>query len=164
MKLFPNFTRHHMITHTELNFNIIVDHKNVKQNKTKKKRVSAGEFVYNRNRGRWLFIQSPLQKWGEHQTYSWGHVKHDYLIKYACFVKCYLERFASISDPEKRATNVAQQTNKQTNKKTWNLISNKTWHYFVNKVTKRVFLNGEELQTLILWTIITKRLHKLCNL
>ena len=36
MKLFPNFTRHYMITHTELNFNIIVDHKNVKQNKTKK--------------------------------------------------------------------------------------------------------------------------------
>ena len=115
VKLFPNFTRHHMITNTELNFNIIVDHKNGKQNKNKK-RVSAGEFVYNRNRGRWLFIQSPLQKWGEHQTYSWGHVKHDYLIKYACFVKCYLERFASISDPEKRTTNVAQQTNKQTNK------------------------------------------------
>ena len=30
-----------------------------------------------------------------------GHLRHDYLIKYAYFVKCYLNRFASISDPEK---------------------------------------------------------------
>ena len=30
-----------------------------------------------------------------------GHLRHDYLIKYAYLVKCYLERFAFISDPEK---------------------------------------------------------------
>ena len=30
-----------------------------------------------------------------------GHLRHDYLIKYAYFSKCYLERFASISAPEK---------------------------------------------------------------
>ena len=29
-------------------------------------------------------------------------------MKYAYFVKCYLNRFASISDPEKWTTNVAQ--------------------------------------------------------
>ena len=29
-------------------------------------------------------------------------------IKYAYFVKCYLEQFASISDPEKWTTNVTQ--------------------------------------------------------
>ena len=28
-------------------------------------------------------------------------LRHDYLIKYAYFVKCYFNRFASISDPEK---------------------------------------------------------------
>ena len=33
---------------------------------------------------------------------------HDYLIKYAYFSKCYLERFASISAPEKWTTNVSQ--------------------------------------------------------
>ena len=37
-----------------------------------------------------------------------GHLRHDYLIKYTYFVKCYLKRFASISDPEKWTTNVAQ--------------------------------------------------------
>ena len=37
-----------------------------------------------------------------------GHLRYDYVIKYAYFVKCYLERFASISDPEKWTTNVAQ--------------------------------------------------------
>ena len=30
-----------------------------------------------------------------------GHLRDDYLIKYAYFSKCYLERFASISAPEK---------------------------------------------------------------
>ena len=30
-----------------------------------------------------------------------GHLRHYYRIKYAYFVKCYLERFVSISDPEK---------------------------------------------------------------
>ena len=34
-----------------------------------------------------------------HMTPS-GHFRHDYLIKYAYFSKCYLERFASINDPE----------------------------------------------------------------
>ena len=29
-------------------------------------------------------------------------LRHDHLIKYADFVKCYLERFASISYPEKK--------------------------------------------------------------
>ena len=33
--------------------------------------------------------------------YTQGQLRHDYLIKYAYFVKCYLNRFASISDPEK---------------------------------------------------------------
>ena len=37
-----------------------------------------------------------------------GHLRHDYLIKYAYFSKCYLERFASISAPEKWTTNVSQ--------------------------------------------------------
>ena len=35
-------------------------------------------------------------------------LRHDHLIKYADFVKCYLERFASISYPEKKTTNVAK--------------------------------------------------------
>ena len=35
-------------------------------------------------------------------------LKTKYLIKYAYFSKCYLERFASISAPEKWTTNVAQ--------------------------------------------------------
>ena len=42
-----------------------------------------------------------------------GHLRHDYRIKYAYFVKCYLERFASISDPEKWTTNVAQRKKKK---------------------------------------------------
>ena len=29
-----------------------------------------------------------------------GHLRHDYLIKYAYFEKCYLQRFAPINDPE----------------------------------------------------------------
>ena len=29
-----------------------------------------------------------------------GHLRHDYLMKYAYFAKCYLERFASTSDTE----------------------------------------------------------------
>ena len=37
-----------------------------------------------------------------------GHLRDDYLIKYAYFSKCYLERFAPISAPEKWTTNVAQ--------------------------------------------------------
>ena len=70
--------------------------------------------------------------------------RHDYLIRYAYFVKYYLERFTSISDPEKWTTNVVQRKNR------WNVISNNTWHCFVNDVTKHVFLNGEGLQKLIL--------------
>ena len=30
-----------------------------------------------------------------------GHLRYDYLIKYEYFSKCYLERFVSISAPEK---------------------------------------------------------------
>ena len=41
-----------------------------------------------------------------------------------------------------------------------NVISNNSWHYFVNDVTKHVFLNGEGLQTLILGIFTTKMLHK----
>ena len=45
-------------------------------------------------------------------------LRHDDLIEDAYFVKCYLERFASFSDPEKWTTNVAQRKqNKQTKKK-----------------------------------------------
>ena len=36
-----------------------------------------------------------------------GHLSHDYFIKYAYFVKWYLERFAFVSDPEKGTTYVA---------------------------------------------------------
>ena len=48
-----------------------------------------------------------LKRYGRKQTgfyctyFSSGHLRHDYLIKYAYFSKCYLERFASISAPEK---------------------------------------------------------------
>ena len=62
-----------------------------------------------------------------------GHLRHYYRIKYAYFVKCYLERFVSISDPEKWTTNVAQRK-----KKTWKVVPNNTWHCFVNDVTKSV--------------------------
>ena len=37
-----------------------------------------------------------------------GHLRHEYLITYAYFVKCYLQWFASVSDPEKWTKNVAQ--------------------------------------------------------
>ena len=40
------------------------------------------------------------------------------------------------------------------------MISNNTWHCFVNDATKHVFLNGEGLQTLILGIFTTKMLHK----
>ena len=40
-----------------------------------------------------------------------------------------------------------------------NVISNNTWHRFVNDVTKHVFLNWEGLQTLILGIFSTKMLH-----
>ena len=39
---------------------------------------------------------------------SSGYLRHYYLIKYVYFVKCYFNRFASVSDPEKKATNTAQ--------------------------------------------------------
>ena len=38
-----------------------------------------------------------------------GHLRHDYLMKYAYFAKCYLERFASTSD----ILNVAQRKKKK---------------------------------------------------
>ena len=34
-------------------------------------------------------------------VYNSGHLRHDYLVKYAYFVKCHLERFASMNDPER---------------------------------------------------------------
>ena len=83
----------------------------------------------------------------------------DYLIKYAYFVKCCFNQFASISDPEKWTKNVAQRKKK---KNTWNVIWNNSWLLicFVNDVTKHVFLNGEGLQTLILGIFTTEMLHK----
>ena len=45
--------------------------------------------------------------WAKNPALS-GHLRHDYLIKYAyCDKICYLERFASINDPENWTTNVA---------------------------------------------------------
>ena len=85
----------------------------------------------------------------------------DYLIKYAYFVKCCFNQFASISDPEKWTKNVAQRKKKNT----WNVIWNNSWLLicFVNDVTKHVFLNGEGLQTLILGIFTTEMLHKQCK-
>ena len=80
-----------------------------------------------------------------------------WLPKYTHFVKCYLERFASNSDPEKWTTNVAQR------KKHLKRDFNNTWHSFVNDVTKHVFLNGEGLQTLILGIFTAKMLPKQCK-
>ena len=40
-----------------------------------------------------------------------SHLRHDYLIKYAYFSKCHLERFASISAPDLKSelqNNVSQ--------------------------------------------------------
>jgi len=34
-------------------------------------------------------------------NFNSGDLRHDYLIKYAYFSKCYLERLASVSAPEK---------------------------------------------------------------
>ena len=80
-----------------------------------------------------------------------------WLPKYTHFVKCYLERFASNSDPEKWTTNVAQR------KKHLKRDFNNTWHCFVNDVTKHVFLNAEGLQTLILGIFTAKMLPKQCK-
>ena len=41
------------------------------------------------------------------QCYNLGNLRHDYLIKYDILMKCYLERFASINDPENWTTNLA---------------------------------------------------------
>ena len=58
-----------------------------------------------------LSVNRSSNNWAQEQPsvlpYS-GHLRHDYLIKYAYFSKCYLERMASISAPEKWTTNVAQ--------------------------------------------------------
>ena len=44
-----------------------------------------------------------------------NHLRHDYLIKYAYLVECYLERFASIGcDPEKQTTHMALDKKKNT--------------------------------------------------
>ena len=56
------------------------------------------------------------------------HSRYDYLIKYAYFVKCYLNRIASISDPKKWTSNVAQW------KKHVNAISNNSWHQTVEAI------------------------------
>ena len=49
----------------------------------------------------------------QHPTLSYisGHLRYDYLIKYAYFVKRYLNWFASVRDPEKWIANVAQWKN-----------------------------------------------------
>lgn len=52
---------------------------------------SLRKFVGERHLGFLIRLWFPLS----------GHLKHDYLIKYAHFVKSYLARFAFISDPEK---------------------------------------------------------------
>ena len=63
-------------------------------------------------------------------------LRHDHLIKYADFVKCYLERFASISYPEKKkTTNVAKKIH---------LTLLRHWRH------KTRFPKREGLQTLIL--------------
>ena len=79
--------------------------------------------------------------------YPSGHLRHDFLIKYTYFVKCYLERFASITDPEKCITNVAQQKEKK---------SRETWFQITRDIASsmtsqnwRFPTDGEWLQTLI---------------
>ena len=46
-----------------------------------------------------------------------GHLTYDYLIKQPYFVKCYFNRFVSISDTEKWTTNVAQRKEDKKNVK-----------------------------------------------
>ena len=61
-------------------------------------------------------------------------LRHDDLIEDAYFVKCYLERFASFSDPEKWTTNVAQRKqNKQTKKKT-----RETWFEITREIASSI--------------------------
>ena len=43
------------------------------------------------------------------------------------------------------------------------LNENNLWHYFVNGVTKHIFLSVQGLQILILGVLTTKILHKQCN-
>ena len=42
-------------------------------------------------------VYKPSQNATNMYKLTHNHLRHDYLIKYAYFVECYLERFASIS-------------------------------------------------------------------
>ena len=66
----------------------------------------AGTFYKSHSTGQNIDKKSKTRSVSLPQSLSnSGHFRHDYLIKYAYLVKCYLERFTSIIDPEKWTTN-----------------------------------------------------------
>ena len=82
-------------------------------------------------RAAWLCFSRTPSEWiklSERGLKSSRHSRYDYLIKYAYFVKCFLNRIASISDPKKWTSNVAQW------KKHVNAISNNSWHQTVEAI------------------------------
>ena len=73
-----------------------------------------------------------------------GHLRHDYLIKYTYFVKCYLKRFASISEWQwSWKVNYKCGSTKKTPETWFQITLDIAWSMTSQK---HVFLNGEGLQ------------------